>query len=69
MNEFEIIRHIQLLIKIEENKIKSRNRFERDIFISLSVLIIAVIAIMVSCFKIEKYLEEIMKCVIAIEYK
>ena len=69
MTDLELQSYIQLLIKYEENKIKSRRRFEKDLFIAILILLCITIMIMVSCLKIEKYLEEIIKTVIVLEYK
>ena len=69
MNDFELQRYINLFISYEENKIKARKRFEKDLFVCLSILTIICIVIMITSFKIESYLEYIMKSVIALEYK
>lgn len=69
MTDLELQRYIQLLIRYEESKIKSRRKFEKDLFIIVLILFCIIMMIMVSCLKIENYLEEIMKTVIAIEYK
>lgn len=68
-DNLELMRYLQLMAKYEEDKIKSRKRFEKDLFIVLGILTVACLAIMVSLFKIENYLEYIMKSLIAIEYK
>lgn len=69
MTDLELNKYIQLFIKYEEAKIKSKRRFEKDLFIALTILTVVCIAIMISCFKIENYLEYIMESVIALEYK
>lgn len=69
MTDFELKQYIQLFIKYEEDKIKSRRKFERDLFMILTILVIVCIAILISCSAIRSYLEYIMKSVIALEYK
>lgn len=69
MTDLELQAYIQALIKYEENKIKSRRRFEKDLFIVFLVLFGIAAVILASCLKIENYLEYIMESLIAIEYE
>ena len=69
MNDFELLSYMQLFKKYEEDKIKARKRFEKDIFVVFTILTIICIVIMITLFRIESYLEYIMKSVIALEYK
>lgn len=69
MMDLEILTYLQLFKKYKDDEIRARRKFEKDLFIVLMILFCISVIIMVSCFKIEKYLEEIMKSVIAIEYK
>ena len=65
MNDFEMQKFIQWYMKYENDKIKNRRNFEKDLFIILIVLfgILAVI-----CFKIENYLDELVKLMYEVVY-
>lgn len=67
-NDFMLEKYIEYKKSEDARKAKSRIRFERDLFCALAVISVAVIAIMISCFKIENYLEEIMYALLEIAY-
>lgn len=55
--------------KYQDNKkADARRRFEKDLFCTLAVIGVAVVAIMISCLYIKNYLKEIMYALLEIAY-
>lgn len=59
---------LEVFRKTKENDDKKRLRFERDLFVVLAIIAISIIAILVSCIRIENYLKEITNALMVIAY-
>jgi hypothetical protein len=66
--ELDFIKFLEQYKYYEEKKIKSRRKFEKDLFCILLIIFLVLCAIFASCLKIENYLESINTALLELQY-
>lgn len=66
--DFELLKYFNVYKDYKEREIKSRKRFEKDLFCALAILTGCMILIAVSIIRIENYMKEIMTLLLEIAY-